>query len=136
MTKEESLTIACVTWFKTQYSDKIIIHNANERNTSIQRGAKLKRMGVLAGVSDIFIPEMFCVSHEIVSPGLWIELKIKGNYPSVKQREFLYKMFLNGYAYAVAWSLDEFRRYVKNYFKHGYTYCDYTTKMILKMEGK
>ena len=67
-------------------------HIANERKANPMRGLLLKRMGVLSGVSDIFIPIAKGAHH-----GLFIELKAGNNKTTLKQQAFLARMTLNGY---------------------------------------
>lgn len=136
--KEDHTTIACVNWFKHQYPKAVIFHVANERNTKRKigkryvttgEGAKLKKMGVMKGVSDIVITEW----HPNYR-GLFIELKplswkdgkqVKAGYPSEDQRQFLSDQFDRGYAVAVAWGLDEFMAYVNAYMSHEPVECEY-----------
>lgn len=76
------------------------IPNGGYRNS--KEGATLKRLGVTAGVSDLFLayPNKHC--H-----GLWIEVKSKEGKLSKKQREWLLKMRGVGYQTAVCYSIDE-----------------------------
>jgi len=67
-------------------------HIANERKTHPMRGLLLKRMGVLSGVSDIFVAIPKGGFH-----GLFLELKAGNNKLSEHQRLFLDKMNQNGY---------------------------------------
>lgn len=70
-----------------------VMHIANERKTSSWHGGMLKRMGVLVGVSDLFvavpIPGKF--------GGFWIELKAPGKKPTLDQEDFLARMAAKGY---------------------------------------
>ena len=69
--------------------------NGGKRN--VREAARMKRMGVRAGVSDYFLPVPRGGYH-----GLWVELKpdVKGYYPSVseEQRKWRDKMREQGYA--------------------------------------
>jgi len=71
------------------------VPNGGKRNK--REAARLKRMGVRAGVHDYFLPVPMGIYH-----GLWVELKpdVKGYYPSVsdKQREWRTKMRDRDYA--------------------------------------
>lgn len=75
------------------YCRDYLIHIANERNTSLQQGAILKAMGVMAGCSDLFL----AVPNKRYG-GYWIELKAPGKRLSQIQEEFLSKMDSIGYA--------------------------------------
>jgi len=56
ITNEERLHIACAQYLDVRLRGKAMWwHTANERQTNVRRGAKLKRMGVRAGLPDIFI---------------------------------------------------------------------------------
>ena len=87
-------------------------HVANERKTSIQAGAKLKRKGVKPGVADCIILEPRGKWH-----GLFIELKVKGGTLSINQKEWLKKAEDRNYKTAVAWSIDEVEDLLKEYLK-------------------
>lgn len=136
--QEDSTTIACVRWFRLQYPNEVIYHVPNERNTKRKvagdrwvttgEGAKLKKMGVKKGVSDLVIPAPSFLYH-----GFYIELKtekwkngkLEKKYPTKSQREFLAAMHEYGYAVAVCWSVDEFMGYVRDYMSHKPVECDY-----------
>ena len=87
-------------------------HVANERKTSIVQGAKLKRKGVLAGVSDCIILEPRGKYH-----GLIIELKTKGGTISLSQRLFITNANERNYKAVVCWSIDEVEDVLKDYLK-------------------
>lgn len=74
--------------------------------------AHLKRQGVKAGVSDIFIPVPKGKYH-----GLYIEMKVKPNKPTDKQKEFLADMESAGYAAVVCYSADEAIGVTKEYLR-------------------
>ena len=69
-------------------------HFANERKTSYVQGKLLKKMGVTAGVSDVFISRS---SHDNKYKGLWIELKSPGKKPSKEQLAFMAERKKEGY---------------------------------------
>lgn len=72
--------------------------------------AHLKKQGVKAGVSDIFIPCPRGDKH-----GLYIEMKVKGNKPTDKQKEFLKDMKEAGYEAAVCYGAREAIEVTKKY---------------------
>ena len=74
--------------------------------------ANLKRQGVKAGVSDIFIPVPCGGFH-----GLYIELKVGKNKPSEKQTEFQKDMLKAGYLTAVCYGAEEAIEVTKKYLK-------------------
>ena len=71
---------------------EISMHIANERKCSLMRGRLLKRMGVLPGVSDIFIPK-----SANGFDGLWVELKAGSNKTTPLQDKFIENMIREGY---------------------------------------
>ena len=101
---------------------------AGDRWVTTGEGAKLKKMGVKKGVSDLVIP-----APSLCYNGFYVELKTetwkKGkkvrSYPSKAQREFLAAMYEYDYAVAVVWNFDEFQTYVSKYMDNGPVYCDY-----------
>lgn len=76
------------------------IPNGGKRDK--REAANLKRQGVKAGVSDIFVPLPRGVYH-----GLYIEMKVGRNKPTEKQTEFLEYARGQGYAVAVCYGADE-----------------------------
>ena len=64
--------------------------------------ANLKRQGVKAGVSDIFLPLPNEKYH-----GMFIEMKVHPNKPSEKQKIFISNMLKNGYSCKVCYSSEE-----------------------------
>ena len=87
------------------------IPNGGSRNKT--EAANLKRQGVKAGVSDIFIPVPKQGKH-----GLYIEMKRKqGGRISPSQAEFLRDMHERGYATAVCRGCDEAIMVVKEYMR-------------------
>jgi len=74
-----------------------LLHVPNGGKRNKREAARMKRMGVRAGVHDYFLPVARGMYH-----GLWIELKpdVKGYYPSVTedQRKWRQKMRDQQYA--------------------------------------
>jgi len=87
---------AFVQWCK--YNKIPVIHIANEGKRSWAKGKDLKMQGLLAGVSDYFIPYPRGTCH-----GFWLELKrnLKTCKPTKAQLAFLEEMA--SYNYAVCW---------------------------------
>ncbi len=111
MVKAESIEqIKVAEWIK-QCTNLPFMHIANERRTTPQHGAILKRMGVRAGVSDIFIPRANKTCH-----GLWIELKVGKNKPSPSQLEFINEMLTEGYGAFVAYGAEEAILIIKSFY--------------------
>ena len=79
-----------------------MIHIPNEGLRSRITGCRLKRIGMVPGVSDCFF-----MKSNTMYKGLWLELKIKPNKPSKEQRHFLELVNSLGYLGEVCYDLDE-----------------------------
>ena len=98
-----------------KYLDSIGVlwcHVANERKTSPQAGARLKKKGVKSGVPDCLIFEPRS-DHN----GLAIELKVDKNKPTDNQRKWLNALGYNNWYTAVCYSIDEVKEVVEKYYK-------------------
>ncbi len=91
MTNEDLEQIRVVEFIK-QCTSLPVVHIANQRSTSPQHGALLKRLGVRAGVSDLFLPRR----HGDYL-GTWIELKTLKGRPTQLQLDFIADMQAEGY---------------------------------------
>lgn len=109
--KPEIIAQIQVAEYVKQCTDLPFIHIANERSTSPQSGALLKRMGVYKGASDIFIPRANKSYH-----GLFIELKVGKNKASVDQINFIHRMIEEGYGGFVAYSSNEAILIIKQFY--------------------
>ena len=111
---EQVVQINFMNWFKYTYPEleRYIFHFANERKCSVIEGKILKRMGVRAGVSDVFLA---WPSNNY--PGLWMEIKVGKNPLSATQKEFFRTMDSVGYATAFAIGIDECKEAVINYLQ-------------------
>ena len=102
METEKAIHIAVMDYVRLKQLDNITFHVPNGGRQTPQRGAMLKRMGVLAGVSDLIMARQ--------SRGfgaLFLELKAKKGRLSDAQKAFLNNMIFEGYCVKVAHSLDE-----------------------------
>lgn len=72
------------------YDYLFAIPNGGHRDKRV--AVKLKAQGVKAGVSDLMLP----VPMQVF-PGLWIEMKVKGNTLTDLQEEWFIKMHRQGY---------------------------------------
>lgn len=99
-------------YLRLQYPNLLWFHPANERATSPMQGAKLKRMGVLAGVADLMI-----LRQTKKAIGLCIELKVPGNKPTKTQDEFCRRVVAEGWAYYVCNSFDEAKARIDQYLR-------------------
>jgi hypothetical protein len=112
--RESRLQIACVRWFDLQYPDKFLMAIPNGGKRSVLEAAFMKKEGVRAGVSDLFLAEPSGRYH-----GLWIEMKTETGRTTKKQEQFIKLMIERGYMARVANSFDSFVSIVNNYLKHG-----------------
>lgn len=91
----------------------LIFHIPNQRGSrSAQDNARLKRMGVKAGIPDFFLPVRKGKYH-----GLFIEIKSQKGKLSDTQKEVISKINEQGYAVQVVKSVDDFLSMIDEYYK-------------------
>jgi hypothetical protein len=88
----------------------VAYHTPNEGKSSIQRRMTMQKAGVLAGVPDICVP---IPSGKYAA--LYIELKIKPNKPSEKQKRVIEQLNANGCLAVVCYSASEAIQTLENY---------------------
>ena len=114
--KESEEQQALFQWAKLmqgQYPELSLLHaipNAGKRN--VIQGARMKREGMLAGVSDIFLPVSRGGYH-----GLYIELKVKGNTTSASQKWWIAETTKQGYYSTVCVGWVEASEVIKRYLE-------------------
>ena len=86
-------------------------HIANERKSSMVYGKMLKRMGVVAGFADCFLPR-----GNATFKGLFLELKSAKGKPTISQINFLGQMMAEGYFTAITYSTDEALLIIKQFY--------------------
>lgn len=87
-----------VQWFKRNHIGEMIFHIPNGGKRMPSEAAKLKAMGVLAGVPDLFIPKY----------KLFIEMKrIKGGILSDKQKECINYLICADYHVIIATGFED-----------------------------
>lgn len=101
ISKEDIEQIIVIEYVK-QCTDLPVIHTANQRQCSPQYGALLKRMGVRAGVADLFFPR-----GNAHYKGLFIELKTLTGKPTKEQIQFLDEMARENYFTAINYGAKE-----------------------------
>ena len=79
-----------------------MIHIPNGGKRNAREAARFKRMGVKAGVSDVFLPTAANGYH-----GLWIEMKSEQGTTTANQKRFLKAMNKRGYQAVVCHSWEE-----------------------------
>lgn len=89
-----------------------VSHIPNEGKRSWQYGAKLKRMGLQKGFPDLFFPYARKNAH-----GLFIEMKRKGEKPTVEQIAWLKKLKERNYKAFLCQGFDEAKRVIDWYFE-------------------
>jgi hypothetical protein len=93
MKPEQIIQCQLMDWVRSKPEiEPYIFHVANERQTSPQHGRLLKRMGVRAGVSDVFVGIPKGEWH-----GMWLELKAPNGKLSKHQERFMQDMASQGY---------------------------------------
>lgn len=90
----------------------LLFHIPNGGKRNAREGARFKRMGVKAGVPDLFLPVPRGKHH-----GLFVELKSPGGRLSDHQREWLQKLAGSGYAACVCFGFEEAVRDITNYLE-------------------
>lgn len=105
--------IGLMIWARTQpILSEYLIHIPNGGYRRPQEAIKLKKMGVKAGVSDLFLAYPNPAYH-----GLWIELKSEKGHLSPAQKHWLNLMAAVGYATAVSYSIEDTYDILQDYFE-------------------
>lgn len=114
---EDTEQITLMHWAQMQYGRHpelrllFAIPNGGSRNKI--EAAKLKAMGVKAGVSDLFLP----VPRGRYA-GLWIEMKrLTGGRATKEQREWLAEMTRQGYAAHICKGWKAAAEVIQNYLR-------------------
>lgn len=112
LNEEQSCQITALHWMKLVFpnEEKNTYHFANERKCSLQYGKMLKKMGVKAGVLDLFIS----IPKQKKS-GLWLEIKVKKNVLSPFQKQFMENQIKNGFAVACCWGIEAVQKVISLY---------------------
>lgn len=89
---------------------KLLNASLNGVRLSIGQAMKAKRAGMKKGYPDIFLPVARGKYH-----GLFIELKIKGGYPTKEQKWWIDKLNKEGYKACVCYGFEEAKNVILNY---------------------
>jgi hypothetical protein len=108
---QEDIEQIKVVEFVRQCTNLPFWHTANQRQTSPQHGALLKRLGVKPGVSDLFFPR-----GNNKHKGLFIELKTLTGKPSKLQEQFLSDMIAEDYAGKFAYGAEHAIQIIKTFY--------------------
>jgi len=107
---EYHLQVAVCNYLAIKYSKVFFNGSAGGMRTFYSVAKKMKATGYQAGFPDIFIYEPKNGYH-----GLAIELKVKGNYPSEKQKKVLQKLRDKGYKAEVCTGFDHATKIIDEY---------------------
>lgn len=109
---ESQLQQNCIRWFRLQYPKygRLLFAVPNGHKRNIVTAVKLKKEGVVAGVSDLILLVPNYTYH-----GLCIEMKIGKGKQTESQKEFQSDVEQMGYKYSVCRTLDEFTNLINNY---------------------
>lgn len=109
---EHQIQVACVHWFRYQYSklslNLFAVPNGGQRGKA--QAGKLKAEGVLAGVSDLIL----LIAGNGYN-GLLIEMKTDKGKQSESQKTWQQHIEKYGYKYVVCRSLDDFQKEINDY---------------------
>lgn len=112
---------------------RLMFHIPNGGARDYGTGIKLKRQGVKAGVPDIMLPAPRG-SHA----GLFIELKVGDNRPTVSQKHFLNALREAGYCCLVCYGSEEaitvIEAYLNGDIKRLHIYEDATADILMRVK--
>lgn len=89
---------------------RLLFASANGGYRPYVSGARLKRMGVRAGIPDLCLPVPRDPYH-----GLWVELKVGKNTPTPEQLRWMNELNGQGYCAVVCYGADEAMRVIEAY---------------------
>lgn len=95
--------MAFLEWFEWSYPKILILHIPNGERRDARTGAKLKRMGVKAGIPDLFIPEW----------RIWIEMKSNKGRLSPIQSNICERLTQIGYEVIVGYGFEDAKNKLK-----------------------
>jgi len=104
---EDNLQQSVVKYFRLMFPACTIFAVPNGGNRNAREGARLKKQGVLAGVSDLVL----------VFPNriIFVELKIGKNKQQATQKQFQSNVQMMGHEYYLIYSIDEFIKLSKGW---------------------
>ena len=107
---EFQLQVAVVNYLRCQKGDLLFNGSAGGIRTSLSQGKKMKMSGYRKGFPDLLILEARGSFH-----GLAIELKVKGNYGSVDQKEVIEILNKKGYLAKICTGFDQAKETIDQY---------------------
>lgn len=114
-TPEADLQAACVHWFRLQYPQLLMWHIPNGEKRTKAAGNRLKKMGVLKGVPDLFLayPTRFY-------SGLFVEMKIGYTTESAEQKSVMMLLGNAGYKVETVKTFERFQEVIRGYLGNSY----------------
>ena len=121
MVKRESLEKdhqkSIIGWLNVAYPNLVYFHIPNEGSFPVQYRVELKKMGVLAGVPDLFIAKSASFGGEIYN-GLFVEMKRNNkSKATARQKEVMHKLESCGYRCEIGYGFDDAMSKIKYYLK-------------------
>lgn len=89
---------------------ELLFHIPNGGKRDAREAARFKRMGVKAGVPDLFLPVPRNIYH-----GLWVEMKAPQGKLTPNQKRMLEQLASQGYKAAVCYGWEEATQVIKSY---------------------
>ena len=113
---EDEEQIALFRWTEYQKNRvpelELLFHIPNEGKRSPQVGSKMKKMGMKAGVPDLFFPVPRGKYH-----GLFIELKAGKGRATENQKAWLKRLSRQGYCAAICYGWQEAANCIQEYLR-------------------
>ena len=113
---EDDLQEVVIRYLRAFYPKVIAYAIPNGGTRNKKEAGRLKKQGVLKGVPDIFVSQPK-TEHGKITHGLYLELKIKPNKPSVEQKELMVELEVVGYQTEVIYSFDMAKTIIDTYLK-------------------
>jgi len=106
---------AVIQWMNLAYPALIFFHVPNEGKFPVQYRVQLKKMGLLAGVPDLFIAKSSHFDGRTYH-GLFVEMK-RNNKCKItsKQKEVMEKLELHNYRCEVGYGMDDAMKKIRYY---------------------
>lgn len=113
--EEQKVVISWCRLQETRWPELRLIHHVpNGGKRSKSEAAVFRAMGVLSGVSDLFLPVPRAGFH-----GMYIELKALDGKVSKEQKGFLAAVIEQGYFGCVCWGAEDAIEVISRYMREG-----------------
>lgn len=105
--KEDSEQMGFIRWFREKFPDTLIFHIPNGEFRNISVGLRLKELGVVRGIPDLFVPGW----------KLWMEFKRKkGGVVSEDQEKIIEYLSRHGYIVYICYGAEDASRKVLDFW--------------------